>query len=154
MNAVPFSPIWEILCLLIAFELLQESGIHLPQSVGQSVSIIGGIVVGSAGVEAGFISSVALIVVSIAGVCGFVLPNRDFAAAIRLWRFFLATAAAVAGMPGLMVGCAILLFHLLSLKSLGVPYLRFHSTGILQKRMVAEKYRNKALKPEDDKNQK
>lgn len=154
MNAVPFSPIWEILCLLIAFELLQESGIHLPQSVGQSVSIIGGIVVGSAGVEAGLISSMALIVVSIAGVCGFVLPNRDFAAAIRLWRFVLAAAAAIAGVPGLAVGCAILLFHLWSLKSLGVPYLRFRSTGILQKRLIAKKYRNKALKPEDEKNQK
>ena len=44
-QAVPFSTSVEVFGLLIAFELLQESGIHLPQAVGQSVSVIGGIVV-------------------------------------------------------------------------------------------------------------
>lgn len=152
-NAVPFSPIWEVLSLLVAFELLQESGVHLPQSVGQSVSIIGGIVVGSAGVEAGLISAIALIVVSIAGVCGFVLPNRDLAAAIRIWRMILAASAAVAGLPGLAIGAVALFIHVLRLRSLGVPYLRFRSTGILQKRFAAQKYRDSALKPENSKNQ-
>lgn len=152
-NVVTFSPIWEVLCLLLAFELLQESGIHLPQSVGQSVSIIGGIVVGSAGVEAGLISSMALIIVSIAGVCGFVLPNRDLAAAVRLWRFLLAVSASVLGLAGVAVLTGILLLHLASLKSLGVPYLVMFAPSLLQKRMVKEKYRDQRLKPEDQRNQ-
>ena len=153
-NAVPFSPILEVLSLLVAFELLQESGIHLPQSVGQSVSIIGGIVVGSAGVEAGLISSMALIVVSVAGICGFVLPNRDFASAVRVWRFILAIAAAVAGILGFAVGLCLLALHLLRLKSLGVPYVILAAPGVLQKRMKNEKYRDAHLNPQDRRNQK
>ena len=153
-NKVPFSSIWEVLGLLLAFELLQESGIHLPQSIGQSVSIIGGIVVGTAGVEAGLISSMALIVVSIAGVCGFVLPNRDLAAAIRFCRFALAIAASIAGLWGIAVGTAVLLIHLAMQKSLGVPYILPFASGAVRSRLVKRKYRDKILNPKDTRKQK
>lgn len=132
---VPLAPVWEILLLLIAFELLQESGIHLPQSIGQSVSIIGGIVVGTVGVEAGLISSIALIAVSVAGVCGFVLPNRDLADALRMWRFFLALLASVAGLWGIASGTVLLAVHLAMTKSLGVPYLIPFEPGLLRRRI-------------------
>ena len=156
---VPFSTIAEILGLLIAFELLQESGIHLPQAIGQSVSIVGGIVMGTAAVEAGIISPIALIVVSIAGVCGFVLPNRDLAQAVRGWRCVIAALGAIGGIWGVIGGMLILLAHLMGIKSFGVPYLSLkkpvgEGAGVLRMRLKNMKHRNGWLKPEDRRNQK
>lgn len=157
-ESVPFSTTAEVLGLLIAFELLQESGVHLPQAIGQSVSVIGGIVVGSAAVEAGLISPVALMVVSIAGVCGFVLPNRDLAEGIRVWRFGLGVLAAFSGIWGVLAGFACLLIHLAGLRCLEVPYLLpnrgyMESGGILRPLLKHSKLRNKWLKPKDRRNQ-
>lgn len=152
-QSVPFSTAVEVLGLLIAFELLQESGIHLPQAIGQSVSVIGGIVVGTAAVEAGFVSPAALIIVSAAGICGFVLPNRDLANALRLWRFAIAVLAAFRGGYGVAAGLLILLIHLSGLKCLGMPYLS--RTGhLLRKRLVKEKFRSVKLNVKDRRNQK
>ena len=152
-QAVPFSTTAEVLGLLIAFELLQESGIHLPQAIGQSVSVVGGIVVGSAAVEAGILSPLPLIAVSIAGICGFVLPNRDLANGVRLWRFGIALLSAVAGLYGTLAGAVILMIHLSTLKSLGVPYLA-HTGRILRPRLKKQKFRSARLNPLDRRNQK
>ena len=134
---VPFPTIFEVLGLLIAFELLQEASVSLPQSVGQSLSIIGGLVVGSAAVEAKLISPTALIVVAVAGICGFTVPGRGFADALRLWRTVLAVLGAVGGLYGVTVGGLCLLIHLAGLRSFGEPYLapfaKVSVKGILQK---------------------
>ena len=155
---VPFSTVIEVLGLLIAFELLQEAGLHLPKSVGHTVSIVGGLVVGSAAVDAKLISPAALIVASVAGICGYAVPEQDFSGAIRIWRFVLAVCAALAGLYGVTVGMLVLLVHLGELDSCGKPYLAPFSAitadgAILRRRLVTQKFRNPFLRPQDRRNQ-
>ena len=154
---VPFPSALEVLGLLIAVELLQETGIHLPQAVGQSVSTVGGIVVGTAAVEAGLISPAALIVVSIAGICGFVLPNRDLAEAVRVWRFGLGILGAAAGLFGVTLGLIGLAIHLGGLSSLDVPYLSPFQTsehnGMLRRKMRENLFRKERMHPQDRRRQ-
>ena len=151
---VPFDTIFEILGLLAAFELLQQAGLHLPQAIGTAVSIIGGLVVGTAAVEAKLVSPAALIVTASSGICGFALPSRDLSDAVRVWRFALAALAGLWGLFGVTVGFLALIVHLASLTSLDVSYLapfsRATSGGaILRGRLKNERFRDAALHPQD-----
>lgn len=155
-RSVPFSVGAEVLILLIAFELLQEAGLHLPQNLGQAVSIIGGLVVGSAAVEAGLISPAALIVVAAAGICGYTQPQRDFADGIRVWRFAIALGGIVAGLVGVTLVLLLLLIHLGDLRSLGIPYLLPLGQGQLpplRNRLKNMKYRDLKIQPQNIRNQ-
>ncbi len=140
---VPFSTLFETVMLLAAFEVLQEAGLRLPQSIGQTVSILGGLVVGSAAVEARLISPAVLVVVAVAGIAGYTMPSQDLAGALRLWRFLLTVLAGIAGLYGVVLGTAWLIGHLAGLESFGTAYLDPFANGepVLRQPLPADKFR-------------
>lgn len=158
---VPFSTVFEVLLLLLSFEVLQEAGLRLPPAIGTTVSILGGLVVGSAAVEAKIISPAVLIVVAAAGIAGFTSPSQEFAGALRLFRLGLVIAAALGGLFGVLLGCALLIYHLACLESFGLPYLTPFAAnagededGVLRRPLPWVKLRERALKTKNRRNQK
>ncbi len=122
-QGVPFPMFVEVLLMLGAFELLIEAGLRLPKTIGQTVSIVGALVVGQAAVEAKLISPSTVIFIAITAIAGFVMPNQDFSNAVRLWRFIITISSCIIGIYGMVVVFALLLHQLCNLESYGVPYL-------------------------------
>lgn len=119
---VPFPPLIEAIIMELTLEMLREAGIRLPSPIGQTVGIVGGIVIGQAVVQAGIVSNIMVIVVAFTAISSFIFPNYDMAAAVRLLRFMMMGLAAMFGIVGIVIGLMTLLGHLISLESLGFPY--------------------------------
>jgi len=149
-KSVPFSTLLEVLGMLASFELLQEAGLHLPQAIGTAVSIIGGLVVGTAAVDAKLVSPAALIVAASSGICGFTLPSRDLSNAVRVWRFALTALAGFGGLFGAAAGGLLLVFHLAGLTSLGVGYLEPFSNVRAQRALLRPRVRSGGIQGGDE----
>jgi hypothetical protein len=122
-RGVPIPIAIEVLILELLIEVIREAGIRLPGPVGQSVAILGAVIVGQAAVMAGLISAPAVVVVSLAFIASFVLPSSDLVMTLRLMRYPLIVLAAAFGLYGLTWGLLIALIYLCALDSFGVPYL-------------------------------
>ena len=120
---VPFSTAMEVFGMLIAFELLQEAGLRLPSPVGDTVSIIGALIVGQAAVDARVVSPIAVIIVAFSGISSYTLPSQDLASAIRILRFGLVLAATTGGIFGLCAFFILIIWHLCTIESYSVSYL-------------------------------
>ena len=122
-EGVPFAIAFEIIGLLIAFELLIEASLRLPKSIGATISIIGGLIVGEAAVNAKLISPVVVVIIAITGIAGFVIPNQSLSNATRLIRMLTVIVASLAGLFGIAFATIIAIYYLSNLTSFGVPYL-------------------------------
>lgn len=122
-SGVPFPTVFEVFGMLLAFEILLEASLRLPKSIGATVSIIGGLVVGDAAVSAKFISPAVVVVIAITGIAGFVIPSPYLSNSFRLCRLFIAFMASIAGMLGLSIGLILLLYHLCKIEVFGVSYM-------------------------------
>lgn len=119
---VPFPPLVEALMLETIIQLLSEAGARLPSKVGQTMGIVGGIVIGQAAVQAGFTSNILIIIVALSALSSFTTPVFAMANTIRIIRFPIILSAGIMGGLGIAISIAFLILHLLRQSSLGQPY--------------------------------
>ncbi|EJW19702.1 spore germination protein [Paenibacillus alvei] len=122
-SQVPFPALVEALLMEIMFEALREAGARLPQQVGSAISIVGALVIGQAAITAGLVSAPMVMVVAITGVSSFLVPHYNLGIAVRLLRFPMMILSGMLGMLGLMMGIILLMTHLFTLRSFGIPYM-------------------------------
>ncbi|WP_273832364.1 spore germination protein [Guptibacillus sedimenti] len=122
-EGLPFPALVEALIMETVFEILREAGLRMPRPIGPAVSIVGAIVIGDAAVSAGLVSPAIVIVVSLTAISSFANPYYSIAGSVRMLRFILMMFAASAGIFGIFIFTMIICIHLVSLKSLGQPYM-------------------------------
>ncbi|UKS24082.1 spore germination protein [Paenibacillus sp. HWE-109] len=121
-EGVPFPPFLEALIMEVVIEILREAGLRLPKPVGQTVGLVGGLVIGQAAVEAGIASPLMVIVVSLTAISSFAIPQYDAGIALRMLRFAAMFSAALLGIYGVVMFTLFLTIHFVKLKSFGIPY--------------------------------
>ncbi len=117
--SVPLPTLFELISLSIGFEILREAGSRMPPAVGQTISVVGGLVLGSAAVDARLVSAPVIIIVGLSGITSFMIP--DITGTSTIIKFIFIGLAAILGLYGYIVGISFLLMHLISLKSFGIP---------------------------------
>lgn len=122
-ESVPFPAFVEAIIMEVTFEILREAGIRMPKAIGSTVSIVGALVIGQAAVQAGIVSPAMVIVVSITAIASFATPSYAVAISARLIRFLFMFSAATFGFYGMILAFIMLILHLCSLRSFGVPYM-------------------------------
>lgn len=121
-EGVPFPAVIEAFMMEGTLELLREAGVRLPKPIGQTIGIVGGLVIGEAAVAAGIVSPVMVIVVAVTAISSFSFPSYSFAIALRLVRFTIMIAAAIFGLYGIVLAYIAINIHFVNLKSFGIPY--------------------------------
>lgn len=122
-SGVPFPSIVEAIVMLLTFEILKETDIRSPNTLGSALSIVGALVLGEAAVQAGVVSPIMVIVIAITAISGLGVTYSEITYGIRWWRFMFIIAAALLGLIGVFMSSLLFIINLTSLKSFGIPYL-------------------------------
>jgi spore germination protein KA len=145
---IPLPPFFEAVAMQIILELLKEAAIRLPSPIAQTIGIVGGLVIGTAVVEAGFVSNTMIVVIALTAIASFVAPVNQMGTGARLMGFPIMVAATFFGFLGIVLALTTLLIHLCRLESFGKPYLEpiapLHIKG-LKDSIIKTKKRNDSL---------
>ncbi|MDF2800341.1 MAG: GerA spore germination protein [Anaerocolumna sp.] len=130
-GGVPFSVLFEVIIMEVAFQMLLEAGIRLPGPMGGTLGIVGGLIIGDAAVNANIVSPIVVIVIALTAISAFTVPNEPFASAFRIVRYLIIILSSFLGLFGFIIGIMLLMIHLGGLKSFGIPYMvPFAASGI------------------------
>lgn len=121
-EGVPFPAFIEAVLMGITMELLREAGARLPTTIGQTIGIVGGLVIGDAAVQAGVVSPIMVIVIALNAIASFSIPSYSVAIAFRMLLFVFMFAAAIFGLFGIILAYIMINIHIVNLKSVGIPY--------------------------------
>ena len=121
--SIPFSSLTELLVMELFFELVREAGVRTPSAVGGAIGVVGGLILGSAAIDANIVSPVTLIVVAVSGLANSVLPDYDVNFAVTVCKTALIILGGTLGLYGVFVGFAAMVLLLSLQKSLGLPYI-------------------------------
>lgn len=122
-EGITFSTVMEIIVMELIFELFREAGIRAPGAIGHVIGLVGGIVIGQAAVDANIISPMIIIIIALTAICTFAIPDYSLTSSFRLIRYFVIAFSAIFGLYGFLIAMLIILTHLSSLESFGIPYL-------------------------------
>lgn len=122
-EGVPFSSVVELVFLELAFELIREAGVRIPGSLGSTIGIVGGLIVGQAAVTANLVSPIVVMIVALTALGSMVIPNEEFASAFRLLKYMFLFLGGYLGIYGIVLGIYLTVAHLAGLLSFGMPYL-------------------------------
>ncbi|CAH1213669.1 Spore germination protein A1 [Paenibacillus allorhizoplanae] len=122
LENIPFNPLMEAMFMITVLELLREAAIRLPKSIAATLSIVGGLVIGSEVVNANLVSTTMIVVISLTAVASFSVPSHEMRLAIRLISFPIMIASSLLGFAGIAFSFCLLFMHLSKLETFGVPY--------------------------------
>lgn len=159
-EGVPFPSVIEVLIMEISFELIREAGIRVPSQIGNTLGIVGAIILGQAAVAANLVSPVLIIVASVTGLGSFAIPSYSMATGVRLLKFFFIFLGSMLGFVGISIGLVLMTGALTYMKSFGVPFLspklasaRKNKDLLLRFPAWQQEYRPDSYQPQDKKRQ-
>lgn len=122
LQYIAMPPIIEMLFMLLTLEIIREASIRLASPIGQTLGVVGGIILGTAVVQSNLVSTMAIIIASFTGLASFVIPSYEMNLSIRLMTYMVIFSAQLFGFVGLICCILILIIHVSRMKTLGQPY--------------------------------
>lgn len=145
---VPFPAYIEALLMIIAFEILKESDLRIPQATSSSISILGGLILGDAAVAAGIVSPIMIIIIAISSIAGLIFPSQELVNTIRIYKIITLILSSILGIYGVIISLLIIIYNIINTRIFGFKYLDYAKSELLDSIIKIEpkiRKRNKRL---------